>query len=584
MPAMVKRQGSIAVAGRYSDTRALGSDYEVLPTVCGCGMDGPVHLARGQDGNHYAVKSLQLPLLTDSSNFRKRHAIIREVSCTLQLDHPHLVRLENVYETPEEMHLVMEHMAGGELYSRVEKAAYPEEKAAGTCRQMLLAIAYLHNNNIAHRDIKLENFLYELPEGAQEGDRIKLTDLGLARFWDGKSPMRRLCGSATYIAPEVISNDYTTSADMWSFGILAYIMLTGQPLFVGKTSGKDAVYSDIKANAGKPDWCREFESLSADAKAFVQALIVEEPALRMNAAQALEHPWLRSCQSCKVASPIQNSIVQSMVRFSLASPLKRACFSMMAWTLGGEDIDELNEQFLAFDQHNRGTISPQEFRHVLEESSLADSREGQRLFHSLDVDGDGEISYSEFLAAAMYDHTRLHDDLLRKTFQRFDADRMGVITSKHLHAVLGDAFEGSDVKDLMCEVAPEHDGVIQFENFAAFLREAYEPTQSDETLLTEALPVGEPSHVLQTLTLDASCSQWLPSIAGVVAMCKGQHIIGDGKENEYLKYSLTLSSVVDCLAVASKHVPAGLHLRCATRKRKRTPESAACARAQRAKH
>jgi len=129
----------------------------------------------------------------------------------LVLDHPHVVRLENVYESDEELHLVMEYMSGGELWTRLNSQAnkqYSEQVAADTTRQMLLAVAYLHSHQVVHRDLKLENFLYE----KEDSDHVKLIDFGFARFWDGRTMMHYFCGTPSYIAPEVVERSYTEKA------------------------------------------------------------------------------------------------------------------------------------------------------------------------------------------------------------------------------------------------------------------------------------------------------------------------------------------------------------------------------------
>merc|ERR1719454_2742590 len=159
----MRKRGGISVVGRYTTQRSLHSDYTLemrgnKPRVIGNGLSGPVHLATGRDGKQYAVKSFKKQQLDSNASSDLK----REVEIYLSLDHPHIARLEQVYETKEEAHLVMELMAGGELYERLtSEKMYTEEAAARTLHQMLLAVAYLHAHKVCHRDLKLENFLYE---------------------------------------------------------------------------------------------------------------------------------------------------------------------------------------------------------------------------------------------------------------------------------------------------------------------------------------------------------------------------------------------------------------------------------------
>merc|ERR1719421_1485189 len=121
-------------------------------------------------------------------------------------------------------------MVGGEVYDRLRKRGqYTEQAAASTMRQMLLAVRYLHANHVAHRDLKLENFLYESPDT----DRLKLIDFGFSKFWDDAQKLTQSCGSLHYVAPEVLRCSYTQSCDLWSLGVLVFILLTGSPPFFG---------------------------------------------------------------------------------------------------------------------------------------------------------------------------------------------------------------------------------------------------------------------------------------------------------------------------------------------------------------
>jgi len=163
----------------------------------------------------------------------------------------------------------------------------------------------------------------------------------------------------------------------------------------------------------------------------------------------------------------------------------------MAWSLPSEDRDDLNEQFLAIDKTNSGTISLDEFRDVLKKNFDIDSVEAERLFARIDVDSDHEIHYSDFLAAALQDRVRLHEDLLRTTFQRFDVDHTGAITAENLVAILGD--EGSDVQDMLREVDVDRDGVISYEEFIEYLQAPDHSQTPNNFSFARASPKGLPA-------------------------------------------------------------------------------------------
>lgn len=456
---MAKRKGNISIVGRYTTKRSLHSDYTFVmkgdkPKVLGTGMSGPVQLAQDKNGRQYAVKSFKKQKL----NSQQRNDLQREVEIYLSLDHPHIARLEQVYETEDEVHLVMEFMAGGELYEHLSsKKMYTEEAAAGALHQMLLAVAYLHAHNICHRDLKLENFLYESKDHAH----LKLIDFGFAKIFSGRTKMSKACGSLHYVAPEVLAHAYTEKADMWSIGVMSHMLLTGSPVFRGSD---DEIM--LKIRKGQKQLSSRFGKLSNLAQDFVQSLLVLDPSKRLSAQQALEHPFLASKSSRETS--IDAHILDGLRKYTQASRFRRACLSMMAWSLSQEDRQNLRDKFLEMDVQNQGTISLPQFKAVLEENYKVNSLEAERIFAALDTDHDNTICYSEFLAAVLQNRVRMHEDILRKTFARFDQDGSGIITVDDLRKVLGDTYGDVDVRELLAEADADGNGSIDYEEFLKF--------------------------------------------------------------------------------------------------------------------
>lgn len=462
-------RGSIKITGRYHTDRNVIQDYFFESKILGTGINGPVRLAR-RGKQRYAVKSFQKRRLSAEA----RSELRREVEVYLKLDHPHVARLEDVYETHRDLHIVMELMAGGELYERLAlRRQYAEADAAGTTRQMLLAVAYLHAHSVVHRDLKLENFLYE----SHNTEHLKLIDFGFAKFWEQGQKMSRSCGSLHYIAPEVLAHSYTEKADMWSLGVLVYMLLTGSPPFYGSTDQKCL----LRIKRGEPQLSSRWPLLSESARQFVLSLLVVDPEKRLSASEALQHHWICSVDTPKAV--IDTDVLSSLRRFAHASHFRRACLSMMAWSLTVEDQQELRLQFQALDQNKTGTITFQELASVLESTFHIDSAEAKTLFHGLDMDGGEEIQYSEFLAAALQDRVRMHEAVLHATFTRFDVDGSGSITADNLRALLGDSFEGSGVEELLREADRDGDGAVSYEDFIAYLQNGEEDKPEEDALI-----------------------------------------------------------------------------------------------------
>jgi len=455
---VMEKKGKIPVTGRYCTSRRLRDDYKVASKVLGSGMSGPVQLATSKDGEKCAVKSFKKHGLSEA----RRTDLKNEVEIYLALDHPHIARLMMVYEDDQEIHLVMEYMAGGELYDRLFDAkVYNEEIAASTCHQMLKAVSYMHAHQIAHRDLKLENFLYE----RKDNNHLKLIDFGFAKFWDRSTKMSQACGSTHYVAPEVLAKSYTLKADMWSLGVISFMLLTGSPPFQG--SNDNEVLRKIKA--GKIHWSTRFKRLSQGAQDFVKALLLMNPEERLDAAGALSHPWITGKGGLRGSNTVlDDGIKLSLRKFARASTFRRAVLSMMAWSLSAEDRAQLRNEFLSFDTENTGTITHLQMKEILETNYHIDSMEAEAVFSMMDTDHDDVIAYSEFLAAALQGRLKVHEDILRRTFRKFDIDNCGRITAEDLRTILGEQFEGTDAEDLIREADTNGDGMIGYDEFLQY--------------------------------------------------------------------------------------------------------------------
>jgi calcium-dependent protein kinase len=439
---------------RYTTTRQLEDDVDVDEHVLGSGMSGSVRLgARVGSGVKCAIKSFSKRDLSEHS----QTDLSNEIEVYMHVDHPHIARLENVYENDTHVHIVMECLEGGEVFTRVlEGGRFSEKQAAKIMRQMLLAVSYLHRHNIIHRDLKLENFVFE----KKGGNHVKLIDFGLAKHWDGRTSMRQQCGTVMYMAPEVLRRSYTTKADMWSLGVTAYILLTGAPPFPN-----DEAEAVRMIKAGRPHLSpSRFSPLSAAAKDFVRRLMHASQTERMSAEEALAHPWIQAHQ--QQLTP-DEQLIQNLREFTVLSPLRQACLSVAAWSASTDEQARVREQFLALDQDNNGVVSVDELKKALVPRGVPEP-EVQKLFTCLDRNRDGEVAFSEFLSACVFS---LDNDALCSIFKRFDVDSNGSIGLTDLSQVLLDDSDGSSrAHEMLREIESTEDGAISFDEFCAFLK------------------------------------------------------------------------------------------------------------------
>lgn len=229
----------------------------------------------------YAVKVLKKTI--------DKKIVRTEIGVLLRLSHPNIIELKEIFETDTDISLVLELVTGGELFDRiVERGYYSERDAAHVIKQILEAVAYLHENGVVHRDLKPENLLYaDLSLDAP----LKIADFGLSKIIDDQVTMKTVCGTPGYCAPEILrGNAYGPEVDMWSVGVILYILLCGfEPFFDPR--GDQYMYSRI-LNCDYEFVSPWWDEVSLNAKDLVSKLIVLDPHKRLSVREALLHPWV----------------------------------------------------------------------------------------------------------------------------------------------------------------------------------------------------------------------------------------------------------------------------------------------------
>ncbi|XP_030004443.1 calcium/calmodulin-dependent protein kinase type 1D [Sphaeramia orbicularis] len=252
--------------------------------VLGTGAFSEVVLAQEKlTGRMFAVKCIPKKALKG-----KESSIENEIAVLRKIKHENIVALEDIYESPDHLYLIMQLVSGGELFDRiVEKGFYTEKDASTLIRQVLDAVNYLHRMGIVHRDLKPENLLYFNP---QDESKIMISDFGLSKMEGSGDVMSTACGTPGYVAPEVLAQKpYSKAVDCWSIGVIAYILLCGYPPFYDENDSKlfeQILKADYEFDA--PYW----DDISDSAKDFISRLMEKDPAKRFTCEQALRHPWI----------------------------------------------------------------------------------------------------------------------------------------------------------------------------------------------------------------------------------------------------------------------------------------------------
>jgi len=235
-------------------------------------------------GVQYAVKVINKKDL--GKDYEKN--LKMEVDILKKVNHPNIIALKELFDTPDKLYLVMELVTGGELFDKiVEKGSYTEHEAGQLVRKIVSAVDYLHNLGIVHRDLKPENLLLKRADNDLE---IAIADFGLSKIVGQQMMMQTACGTPSYVAPEVLNaSGYGKEVDMWSIGVITYILLCGFPPFYGDTVPE--IFEQImEANFDYPE--EYWGSVSKEAKDFINKLLVVDSDKRLTASDALRHPWL----------------------------------------------------------------------------------------------------------------------------------------------------------------------------------------------------------------------------------------------------------------------------------------------------
>jgi serine/threonine protein kinase len=304
-----------AASKTFMDTYTLGKKL-------GEGAFSTVKEAKNNSDNQvYAVKIIKKNSLSseDTKGLRQEIGILREI------DHPHIIKLFDIYDEAAKIYLVTEIMAGGELFDRiVQKEHYNEAEARQVSTILLNALGYCHERSVAHRDLKPENLLL----ASRENDNnLKIADFGFAKKCKSNYCLLTQCGTPGYVAPEIISGiPYGTQSDMWSLGVIMYILLVGYPPFNG--ANQRELFRLIKK--GRYEFHEAYwKDISKEGKDLVSKLLVVDPKDRLTASQAMNSSWLKANKRSLEGNDLQEGLVQFR-KFNAKRKLKHAVYAAIA--------------------------------------------------------------------------------------------------------------------------------------------------------------------------------------------------------------------------------------------------------------
>ncbi|CAA7048293.1 unnamed protein product [Microthlaspi erraticum] len=350
-------------------------------------------------GQVVAVKIIPKSKMTTSiaiEDVRREVEILQALS-----GHKNLVQFYDAFEDNANVYIAMELCEGGTLLERIHarRGKYSEDDAKQVITQILNVVAFCHLQGVVHRDLKPENFLFASKE---ESSQLKAIDFGLSEFVRPDERLNDIVGSAYYVAPEVLLRSYTTDADVWSIGVIAYNLLSASRPFWARTeSGVFRAVLKTDPSFDQSPW----PCLSSEAKDFVKRLLYKDPRRRMSASQALLHPWIRGCNT-DTNIPFDVLIFRQMKAYLRSSSLRKAALRAVSKTLVADEILYLRTQFYLLSPNKDGFITLDNIRLALASNATKAVKESRiieflTLLNGLQRRG---MDFEEFCAAALNVH------------------------------------------------------------------------------------------------------------------------------------------------------------------------------------
>ncbi|KAM5576454.1 hypothetical protein ABKV19_007362 [Rosa sericea] len=418
------------------------------------------------EGHHAAVKVISKAKMATAiaiDDVRREVKILRALK-----GHNNIVKFYDAYEDHDNVYIVMEYCAGGELLDSIlaRGGKYPEDDARTVMIQILSAVAFCHLQCVVHRDLKPENFLFI---SSDEDSQMKAIDFGLSDYVKPDQRLNDIVGTKYHVAPEVLHGSYSTEADMWNVGVIAYVLLSGtRPFWAQTASGIFRAVLRSDPSFDESPW----PSLSTEAKDFVKRLLNKDHRKRMTAAQALNHLWLRNYNDLRV--PLDILTFKLMKAYMHSSTLRKSALGALSKTLTPDDLSYMEEQFEQLEPDGSGTIGLENIKTALMKNATDAMKEGryEDLLASLNALQYRRMEFKEFCAATLCVHQLealdQWEQQSRYAYELFDKDGNKVVITEELASEL-DLGPSVPVHAFLRDWIRQTDGKLSFVGFVKLL-------------------------------------------------------------------------------------------------------------------
>ena len=450
--------------------------YKVYKEIkmLGEGSYGRVYLvSHKMIGAFRAMKIIQKVDNIDENNVLE---ILNEINVLKKIDHPNIIKLFEFYFQNNNYYLITENCSGGELFELVNDTQFTEPQVAYIMYQLFSAINYCHKMRIIHRDLKPENIL--ITKNNNNFIDIKICDFGTSQIFKKGDIQKETIGSLYYVAPEVIQKKYNFKCDLWSCGVIMYILLTRKLPFGGRTD--EEVISNILYNNYNE---KRLLNCSAEAQDLISLLLEKDIKKRINAETALKHKFFINNNVKEMFNEIkdQNKIekfVKNLKHYKRKSILQETTIAYLIHNFSDmEEVVDACKLFNRIDLKDNGQITLNEFHvglsMVLEKNNFSDE-EFVEIFANLDINNDNYLGYEDFVRGAIDKNNLLNDNILEYAFKLFDKENNGYISFDEIgkifrgHIKIGDINEG--LKKILAEVGKDEKGEISYDDFKNLMK------------------------------------------------------------------------------------------------------------------
>lgn len=433
----------------------------------GTGLFGTVYKCKHKKtGVIRAIKRIK----KDHKNAKSLDSLLKDVEVLKTLDHPNIIKVYEFYQDEQAFYIVTDLCSGGELFEQIIKEKnFNERKAAELMRQMLSAMAYCHEKGLVHCDLKPENVMFE---SQANNNLVKIIDFGNSSFIKNEEKLTNKFGTVYYVAPEVLKCSYNEKCDVWSLGVILYVILSGKPPFDGVND--QAILKKVfegKYSMDGPNW----EGISEDAKDLITKMLTYDYNQRISAKQCLEHKWIKEvgkAEDSKLKQPIGRRALRNLKTFKAQSSLSEAIlYFVVNQVTSKEDKEDLMNTFMALDTDNDGKLTRDDLIKAyvkMGEDPTAVEKTIDEILSNIDKSEKGYIDYTEYLTASMSKRRLFNEERLTAAFNLFDEKGQGFITTEDFMGILNKgAFAQVDSalwETLISDIAGEG-GKIDYDAF-----------------------------------------------------------------------------------------------------------------------